>query len=324
MSNEELVRLIRQGQDRQENLLELYNQNQGIIYKLCKPYSHKVEMADLLQEAFIVLAEAVEKFNHKGGYAFLTHFRYIFLNHFNRIVYKQTAPIPLPSNLAEMARRYRRLKNDYLTEIGKEPTDAAYCHELKITTNDLARVRAYINMDVYSLDNKYTDENGNDYALIDLIQDHYNGIDNYLDEEQRRELHDAMEKVLARLPEESAQVLKMRFYEQKTLDECGEALGKTKSAAQVCEIRALNTIRRTPESIKLLRTFVTPDEVYDLAMTRKGLKSFLLDGTSPTEHAAIKLLSLEEQRGSQAQKQTAYIDHIRAKYMTAEQTAIEV
>ena len=62
-TNEEIVALIQAGQDRTDNLLQLYNQNMGVIYKHCKPYSGHIEMADLLQESFIVLAEAVDKYD---------------------------------------------------------------------------------------------------------------------------------------------------------------------------------------------------------------------------------------------------------------------
>jgi RNA polymerase sigma factor (sigma-70 family) len=222
-----------------------------------------------------------------------------------------------------MASKYKKIRNIYLQEFNKEPSDAAYCHELKITLKDLARVRAYINTDVLSLDYKHTNADGGEYALVDMLEDPIDPMDEVLDREQERELKEAVDKVLARLPKESADILKMRFYEQKTLKECGEVLGKTRAAAQVCENRALRTIRRTPESINLLRTFIDPDEVYDLALTRKSVKHFLTDRTSPTEYAAIRLLSLEEQKRTQAQKMTAYYDHIGAKYLIDEHLAVE-
>lgn len=322
-TNEELIELIRSGKDRQENLLQLYNQNQGVIYKLCKPFSRKIDMADLLQEAFIVLAEAVDKYNPKSECAFLTVFHYAFLSHFNRIVYRNYTPVKLPYNLSDMARKYRKVKTLYLQELNREPTDANYCYELNIDLKTLARIRTYINTDVISFDSEHTNQDGGLYSLVDMLKDPVDQMDEVLDQEQQKELKEAMDKVLSRLPEESAKVLKMRFYEQKTLKECGEALGKTKDAAKICEVRALNTIRRTPESINLLRTFVSPEEVYDLAMNRKGLKSFLTDRTSPTEYAAMKLFTLEEQKRSQAKKQAAYYDYIGAKYMTDRHLAAE-
>ena len=71
-TNEQLVTLIRAGEDPAGNMLKLWEQNKGFIAKMARKYSGYAEMDDLMQEGYLALNEAVEHYADKGA-AFLTY-----------------------------------------------------------------------------------------------------------------------------------------------------------------------------------------------------------------------------------------------------------
>lgn len=72
MSNEELVERIQSGEDAQNNMLKLWQQNRGMIERLANDYSKVEEREDLKQEAYFGLYRAVESYNPNKGSSFLT------------------------------------------------------------------------------------------------------------------------------------------------------------------------------------------------------------------------------------------------------------
>ena len=323
-TNEEIIALIQAGQDRQENLLALYNKNMPVIYKYCKQYSGRVEIADLLQESFLILAEAVDKYNLNSDYAFLTAFRYYFITHYERLIRPQETAIRLPVNFSMLIRRYKKMTRQYRRDFNQIPDDKQYCEALKITYYDLAKIRKHINdEEAYSLDYEYPGENGDSITLIELLEDPEDANEETLNREQQKELHDALEQILSKLPTENADVLREYFYNNVPLPSYAEKRGITCQAASLRKIKALERIRRQPDSIKRLRYFITPDEMRDFAYNYKSVRAFLSDRTSVTEQAALKIFDLERQKKATGQKQTSYYDHIGAKYMTADKIPAE-
>lgn len=322
-TNEELIKLIKAGTDRPDNLLQLYNQNMGVIYRYCKLYSGRVEMADLLQESFLVLAEAVDKYDLGADYSFLTLFRYVFLNHFNRVIMPEARAIKLPCNFLTLIARYKKMTRLYEQEFNKIPDDKTYCEQLKITYTDLANIRQHIGKaDLLSLDFEYGDIWDN-FTMMELLEDPADEIENILDAEQRRELREALDEILAKLPTNSADILRQYFFNNMDLPEYAKQKGITVQAAGKRKHNALERIRRQPENLQRLRFFVTYDDVTDFAYKPKGVKAFLSDRTSVTEAAAFHIIDMEKAKKKRAEKQTSYYDHIAAKYITGEQIAAE-
>ena len=65
IENEKIVSEIQKGNDRSRNLELLYNQNLGLIYNVVRCYVGQCEIEDLMQEAYIAMCQAVERYNPK-------------------------------------------------------------------------------------------------------------------------------------------------------------------------------------------------------------------------------------------------------------------
>ena len=72
VSNEDLVSRIQSGEDVQNNMLKLWQQNQGMIEELAGKYCHMAEKEDLKQEAYFAICKAVDSYDPDKGSSFLT------------------------------------------------------------------------------------------------------------------------------------------------------------------------------------------------------------------------------------------------------------
>lgn len=67
MTNEQLVIRIRAGIDVAENMLKLWQQNQGFIVAIAKRFQGYEDMEDLRQQGYIGLCQAVDGYNPDEG-----------------------------------------------------------------------------------------------------------------------------------------------------------------------------------------------------------------------------------------------------------------
>lgn len=88
MTNEEIVTAIQNGAGDQDNLLlELFEQNRGIVYKNIQRYGSAVEYEDAKQECFIALMDAVNRYK-SGQSMFITFYGYYLKLYLNKLAQK--------------------------------------------------------------------------------------------------------------------------------------------------------------------------------------------------------------------------------------------
>ena len=296
MTNEELIAEIKTDRNKDDNLLQLFNQNKGIIFRWCKPIQNgKIELSDLMQESFIAMIEAVAQYDAEHEKAsFLTFFRYHMLNHFRDIVHN-TADISLPVNFTYLVRDYNRMRNSYIMSTGKEPSDRVYCDTLKISQAELSKVRKHLKDNIaVSLSSPVCMDDGSELSLLDIIADDRDDYEAVLDEVEQEELREVLDDMLDALSERQSKIIRMRYFDNMSLKECAEETGVTVSGVQTNIANALRQLRKPSENLKKLRTFVTDEEIYDFGMIRKGVASFQTSRESSTETAVFHLLEYRE------------------------------
>ena len=67
MTNEQLARRIRAGENEAENMKTLWIQCKAFVAKMARKYSGYAEMDDLMQEGFLGLCDAVEHYEPEEG-----------------------------------------------------------------------------------------------------------------------------------------------------------------------------------------------------------------------------------------------------------------
>lgn len=110
--------------------------------------------------------------------------------------------------------------------------------------------------------------------------------------EYQKQLHDALETALGVIPENYSEVLRLRYYQNMTLDECGGALGVGAERVRQMECKGIRILRK-PKNAACLRPF------YDFDFyCCTGMSAFTHSGMSVQE----RYLMIEEERQEREEK----------------------
>ena len=147
----------------------------------------------------------------------------------------------------------------------------------------------------FSLDKPLTDEA--DSSLFgDFIPDRKATatLEAVEDREYQKQLHDALEIALGAVPNNYGEVLRLRYYQDMTLEECGDALGVGAERVRQMENKGLRFLRQ-PKNAACLRPF------FDFNFfCYTGMSAFMHTGMSVQERYLIA--EEEQQRKAEARK----------------------
>ena len=233
IDNETLVKRIQQGENVNDNMMQLYNQNIGLLYRALKRYNgydNIIDKDDLIQEAYIYLYEAVSRYEADKGVKFTTYLTNSIKWNIGRDMRNKRA-IKLPEYIYTDISKYMRFLEEYTKEHDKQPTDKEVIERLGISESRLKTVKNAVNMvGISSMDKLIND----DMTIGDTIKDYNDDIqeiENNIDKDiLKTELWKIVESVLT---EEEIKLLKLRFIDGLTLEKCGKQIGVSKQRADV-------------------------------------------------------------------------------------------
>ena len=229
--------------------------NLRLVISIAKGYVNRgLAMPDLIQEGNLGLMKAVDKFEYRRGYKFSTYATWWVRQAVTRAVADYGNTIRIPVHMTESYNKIRRIKQKYLQEHGKQPSD----NELaQLSGVPLPKVQLLIQAmrGVESIDAPIGDDE--DATKLDFVRG---------DEEQdpqRRFLGTAMEeeikKSLDRLTDREATVLRLRYgigtSHDHTLEEVGRSMGLTRERVRQIESAAIRKLR-SPDFAERLRDYV--------------------------------------------------------------------
>ena len=229
--------------------------NLRLVISIAKGYVNRgLAMPDLIQEGNLGLMKAVDKFEYRRGYKFSTYATWWVRQAVTRAVADYGNTIRIPVHMTESYNKLRRIKQKYLQEHGKQPSD----NELaELSGVPLPKVQLLIQAmrGVESIDAPIGDDE--DATKLDFVRG---------DEEQdpqRRFMVTAMEeeikKSLDRLTDREATVLRLRYgigtSHDHTLEEVGRSMGLTRERVRQIESAAIRKLR-SPDFAERLRDYV--------------------------------------------------------------------
>lgn len=229
--------------------------NLRLVISIAKGYVNRgLAMPDLIQEGNLGLMKAVDKFEYRRGYKFSTYATWWVRQAVTRAVADYGNTIRIPVHMTESYNKIRRIKQKYLQENGKQPSD----NELaEMSGVPLAKVQLLIQAmrGVESIDAPIGDDE--DATKLDFVRG-----DDELDP-QRRFMVTAMEeeikKSLDRLTEREATVLRLRYgigtSHDHTLEEVGRSMGLTRERVRQIESAAIRKLR-SPDFAERLRDYI--------------------------------------------------------------------
>lgn len=248
MTNEQLVIRIKAHMDEADNMLQLWQQNKGFIYKTAKKYSQYVEMDDLLQEGYLGLCEAVRHYEPEQGTLFMTYAAFWIKQQIYRYVENCCSVVRISSGTRGEVLHYKKIYAEYRKWYGKDPSDKEMKAFLGVSIERLEDIKKALRMSKIESLSKPIGGEEEDLLLSDMAasdEDIEEDVISRLDKEQ---VYKDLWEVVDGLPEKSREVIKLRYQERMTFKEIAESMGENKY--QVCnhEDRGLRLLRHPNRS----------------------------------------------------------------------------
>ncbi|WP_455717161.1 sigma-70 family RNA polymerase sigma factor [Anaerosporobacter sp.] len=290
MSNEELVEQIRKGINIPDNMGQLYEQNKGMICKIARKYASRVDIEDLMQEAYFGLYEAVKHYESASEVKFITYAIYWIMQSIQRYVENNSSPIRIPVHTQLLYAKYNKVVKSFEEKHKRNPTDqeASRLLETSITVIHSMRKALYEVGNMDSLDQSIGGEN-DDILLSDSVIG-LNGIENdildrIIEKDKKGSLWGIVEENTNELENK---VIVSRYRKDLTLEATGKEIGVSRERVRQIESTALKKLRTSRVKRAL-------SERYEIALQvayRGSINSFRNTWTSATEQAALKLYDL--------------------------------
>lgn len=295
LKNEELVKLIQNGTDVTENMQQLWQQNQGFIFKIAIQYQSLSELDDLIQESYFGLCKAVDHYNPDMDASFIHYASFWIRQQLIRYI-KKNKTVRIPEYTHGKIREYKKAVQQWQQRYHREPTDAEISDYIGIDGKTLEEIkRSALMGKIGSLDVPVGEES--DGTLYDLIPSGMDDKEDVLNKVANEELAEVLWGMVKELPGQQSEVLKMRFKENMKLREIGAVYGFSIDWARQIENKGLRTLRN-PKRSRILREFLDDERIYNSALHGNGVSSFSNTWTSSTERIALKCIEADAEEAS--------------------------
>lgn len=289
MTNEQLVARIRAEEDEAENMLALWQQNKGFIYKIAMKYQGYAEIEDLLQEGYLGLCEAVQHYDPKQGTSFI-HYAAIWIQQtMQRYIYNCCSIVRFPEYAKNEVQQYKKILNEYRKWYGKEPTDKEISAFMGVSREKLDTIKKNV---IASKIQSLSEPVGGEYeefSLGDTVASEHNLEEDIIQRLDTEIMTEALWETVDELPGKNmAEVLRYRYQDKKTLKEVGESLGVATERVRQIERDAMRKLR-VPSRCAPFRgyyeQYLAPATIHHV-----GLNEFERTWMSSTELEALREL----------------------------------
>lgn len=230
MTNEQLIEKIRTSQDdKQELLLQLYEQNKPLIRKVIQPYLRKhaaMDEDDLMQESFFGICEAADHYDPDKGVLFASYMTYWIRAAVNRPFYSMSRTERMPEHMVQRLIEYNRILTQYRQQNGADPSDRVLRTRLHLSQKQLEELRQFNQRGrVISLSEPMPETE--DLTLGDVIPDRTDKISDLCDQiDAERDACELWQEV-DKLDPRQAQMIRTRFQDDLSVREVADQMQLT-------------------------------------------------------------------------------------------------
>lgn len=289
MTNEQIVCEIRSGYSVPDHMQLLYESNLPLIKKFLKPYTTYECEADLLQESYFGLWEAVQHYETSKNVRFMTYAEYWIKQSVQRYLENCGSTIRIPAHTRAKMSRLRRATSQLRQEQGREPTAAQIAALLGVSVEEVQEIQGYM-QGVASLDTPISDDNS--LTLADTLQADFrlenDTVDKIYAEYSKNELWGIVERYTAIREND---IIKEIFLHNKSMAQVAREQDTTIERIRQIKEKGLRKLKTGKARRELLKKFdIIESRLYSGSLNNYKEHAF----TSIVEHLAEKHVEVEE------------------------------
>lgn len=233
MDTLELIKLSRDGDKEARDLV--VTQNVGLVWSIVRRFANRGhEMEDLFQIGSIGLIKAIDKFDYSYEVKFSTYAVPMITGEIKRFL-RDDGMIKVSRTLKESAAKIRAYRERYGNLYGREPTVEEIENELSITKDEIL-MALETGAEVESLYKTIYQGDGSPIYLIDKLAETKDESENMIDKL-------ALKEVIATLDEKEQEIIKLRYFNDRTQTDIAKELGISQVQVSRMEKRILKILR---------------------------------------------------------------------------------
>ncbi|MBD5495422.1 MAG: sigma-70 family RNA polymerase sigma factor [Lachnospiraceae bacterium] len=288
MTNEQIVTEIRNGYSVTDNMQLLYESNLPLIKKFIKPYTAYECEADLLQESYFGLWEAVQHYETSENVLFMTYAVYWIRQSVQRYIEKCGSTVRIPSHTRQKMTRYNKTVHELEYKLCRMPTDKEIVDRMNISIELLPELKIQM-QGVASLDTPIADDNS--LILADAIQADFNleneTIDKMYAEHSKSELWDIVERFTS---DRENSIIREIFINNRTMAAIAREQGISLDRIRQIKEKGLRRMRIGKAKRELLEKF----DIVEAGAYRNSMSKYNEHGfTSTVEYIALRRAEIQ-------------------------------
>lgn len=218
MDNKEL--LVKAGKGDMLAREKLITENTGLVWSIVRRFSGRgYDVEDLFQIGCIGLIKAVDKFDDSFGVMFSTYAVPLIMGEIKRFM-RDDGIVKVSRSIKENGWKVNKAIQKLSQMYGREPTIEEVAKETVLSKEEIA-IALEANSEVESIYKSLYQNDGSEVYLIDQISE-----DKKNNEKFEKIINSmTIQKIIGELGEKESQIIKMRYFQDKTQTEIANKLG---------------------------------------------------------------------------------------------------
>ena len=216
-----------------EIMQQILDKNKGLIWSIVKRFTGRgYETEDLYQIGCMGFIKAIQRFNFQYDVKISTYTVPYILGEIKRFL-RDDGSIKVSRSIKELSVKIKEIQNEYLNKTGEEINVIELAKILKIPKEEIAVAIESTNPLESINESAFEDDNMSKIEIISNNSDEAEAITNKI----------AIKQMINDLNEREKEIIKLRYYNDKTQSDVAKQLGVTQVQVSRIEKRILTEMR---------------------------------------------------------------------------------